>query len=80
MALVRDIKDTTKDHPTLHEPTECLASIFTDREGRRVIQLDTYGSSQRKMPGKVSQALQFDERAASQLKDLIERAFPGLRK
>jgi hypothetical protein len=41
------------------EETTCSASIFTDEQGRRYIQLDTYGRKSRKMPGKVSQAIQF---------------------
>jgi hypothetical protein len=34
MALVRVIKSTIKDRSLLHGETECLASVFTDDEGR----------------------------------------------
>jgi len=56
---------------------ECGWAIFTTA-GRTYLQLDTYGSQTRAIPGKVSQTIQVDEDAARQLKRLIERAFPGL--
>lgn len=79
MALVRTIKEATKERQTLHEETICLASTFTDEKGRRYIQLDTYGTKSRKMPNKVSQAIQFDEGSARQLKRLIEDVYPDLK-
>jgi len=79
MALVKSIERVTKDRQTLHEETACLASVFTDDGSARYIQLDTYGSKSRRMPGKVSQAIQLDEKAAGQLKRLIEEVYPGLK-
>jgi len=79
MAFVRALKRVTKERQAVHEETTCLSSIFVDEEGRRYIQLDTYGSKSRKMPDKVSQAVQFDEKSAGQLKQLIEEAFPKLK-
>lgn len=76
MALVRTVKRITKDRQRVHEDTDCLASVFTDEKGVRYIQLDTYGSRGRKVPGKVSQAMQFNEASAHQLKGLIEEIFP----
>jgi hypothetical protein len=46
--------------------------------GDRYLQLDTFGSTERQIPGKTSQSIQLNERSAAQLKILIERAFPGI--
>ena len=42
-----------------------------------MLQLETYGSDDRAIPGKVSQVIQLDEAGARELKRIIERAFPG---
>ena len=46
--------------------------------GRRLLQLETYGSQQRKMPEKVSQVIQLDESGARELKRILEQSFPKL--
>jgi hypothetical protein len=48
-------------------------------DGGCLLQLDTYGSDERQIPGKVSQSLQFDEHAAQELFSILRRAFPGLK-
>ncbi|HEX6534005.1 MAG TPA: hypothetical protein VF041_05380 [Gemmatimonadaceae bacterium] len=62
----------------MHPETECSCFVFSSN-GQVILQLDTYGSATRKNTGQISQSLQFDERAAAQLKRLIEDAFPSLR-
>jgi hypothetical protein len=47
------------------------------REGR-LLQLDTFGSKDRKLVGKKSQTMQFDADAARQLLTIIRRAFPDV--
>ena len=61
----------------VHGEVECGWAIF-ESGGRRYLQLDTYGSQTRAIPGKVSQTLQLDEEGARQLKKLIAQAFPGV--
>jgi len=75
MALVRRIDHASKERQEPQRPTVCLASVFSDAEGNSYIQLDTYGSNSRKIPGKMSQSIQFDAASAAQLKLLIETAF-----
>lgn len=77
MALVRQIQPINKASQWVHGPVECSYSIFSDG-GNRYLQLDTYGSSDRAQPGKVSQALQFDRAGAERLLQLIHEAFPDL--
>lgn len=77
MALVSSLERIRKDRQTVHKPTRCLSSVF-EEAGKRYLQLDTYGSDDREHPEKVSQSLQFDEQAASQLLKLIRDTFPHL--
>ena len=56
---------------------ECGYATF-DLDGERYRHLETYGSSEREVPDKVSQSLEFDRRTAGELKALLERSFPGL--
>jgi len=79
MALVRNIRpNNDKRHGTQGE-VECFASDYIDEEGKRYLQLDTTGSPSKKVKGATDQSIRFDERAASQLKQLIEKAFPNLK-
>jgi hypothetical protein len=79
MALVSSIKPLTKERQSIHAPVDCTSFSFSDDGGRRYLQLDTYGSSERQLKGKVSQSLQFGEEAAAQLQRLIAETLPTLR-
>ncbi len=61
-------------HPT---NVECGWRVVT-ADGETYLLLETYGSSDRKIPGKVSQSIQLDRQGAAALKSLLERAFPGI--
>ena len=78
MALVRVIEAVSKERHGVHGEVVCHSSMFSDERGRRYLQLDTYGSPGRSLPGKVSQSLQFDEAGARRLVELLEEAFPTL--
>jgi hypothetical protein len=56
---------------------DCTVS-FIQREEGVLLQLDTLGSKDRKITGKVSQSIQLDEDAARQLLGFIARAFPAV--
>jgi hypothetical protein len=77
MALVSDFTHVPGERQSIHKPVACGWRIF-DEQGRRILQLDTYGSSERAIPGKGSQSLQFDRDAAEELLRLLKKAFPGL--
>lgn len=77
MAIVTSIEreeDKGKLHPT--RARRCVAFIVNGRDGKRYVEVNTYGSASRKRPNQPSQMTQFDEQAAQQLKALIEEAFP----
>jgi hypothetical protein len=78
MALVSSIEPSRKERQTVHRPTRCLSSTVEGSEGHRYIQLDTFGSDEREHPEKVSQSIQFDKQAATQLLQLIRETFPDL--
>ncbi|MBK8445252.1 MAG: hypothetical protein IPL41_00565 [Micropruina sp.] len=61
-----------------HSDCECGWSI-TQRNGEVVMQLDTYGSQDRKLAQKVSQSIQLDRQRAQELLAILEQAFPSLR-
>lgn len=77
MALVRDITVGTKERQSVHDEVECLASSFTEG-GERYLQLETFGSKNRVLTGKVSQTIQFNKQSAATLKHLLERTFAGI--
>jgi hypothetical protein len=77
MALITEFTELQKERNQVHGVVECGYSTF-EVEGARYLQLDTFGSTERQIPGKTSQSIQLNERSAAQLKALIERTFPGL--
>lgn len=78
MAFVRRIEAGDKERHSVHEEVECTCVAFVV-EGERFFQLETYGSPQRKLKGKVSQSIQLDRGSAGELVHLLEQTFPGLR-
>lgn len=78
MALIARFEERPLDPRRVHEQVVC-GYRATDIGGRRILQLETYGSENRQIPGKISQSLQLDEAAAGELKRILDRAFPRLR-
>jgi len=77
VALVRLIKPASRERQRVHGPVECTYTAFTEG-GEHYLQLDTYGSPDRALAGKMSQSIQFDEVSAQQLYDLLKQAFPRI--
>lgn len=75
MALARCIGQASKTRQIPHDESTCLVSSFSDAQGNRYLQLDTYGSSNRRNPSRISQSLQLDRNAAMQLRQEIDRVF-----
>ena len=77
MAIVRSFSFAAKESQRLH-PTrvDCYCSVLTAADGRRYLQLDTHGSDDRAIPGKISQTLQFDAATAGQLRKMLDEVFP----
>lgn len=67
MARITQLKKLTLDRSVAHQEVECTYSIV-DNE----LQIDTYGSDQRKILGKKSQSMRFSTEAIEQLKRILE--------
>jgi 5-methylcytosine-specific restriction protein B len=56
---------------------ECGWLVVPDGDGR-LLQLETYGSAERQIPGKTSQSIQLDRQHALELLTIIRETFPGI--
>jgi hypothetical protein len=59
----------------LHTEVDCGYRFITIG-GDILVQLETYGSDDRAIPGKISQSVQLDRAAAIELLSILRRAFP----
>jgi hypothetical protein len=75
MAVVRKLDNVTLENGSSHSEVECTYSIVADSQGCRYLQIDTYGSKTRKIPGKKSQSIRFAPEAIEQLKVLLNQNF-----
>lgn len=71
MALVRRLEEQALEKGSPHKEVECTYSIVDGQ----YLQIDTYGSNERKMPGKKSQSIRFAPEAIAQLKALLQKHF-----
>lgn len=77
MAFIARFEQRPIEPKRVHDDVLC-GYAFADVGNRRILQLETYGSRERQIPGKVSQSLQLDEERAKALKQIIEHTFPGV--
>ena len=75
MALINSFTEKTPERDTRHSDADATWHIGGAGAGK-YLQIDTYGSPDRMMAGKVSQSIRLDARAAAELRVLIDRAFP----
>ena len=74
MAIVRSFEAKELDRASRHSEVEATISLVEDG-GEKFIQIDTYGSKDRAMPGKVSQSLRLSKSAFEQLQTLGGKHF-----
>jgi hypothetical protein len=75
MALIVSFTEKKPERESKH--TEAEATWYVGGAGiTKFLQIDTYGSSDRMIAGKVSQSIRLDARAAAKLRALLDRAFP----
>ncbi|MDH6269273.1 hypothetical protein M2360_004700 [Rhizobium sp. SG_E_25_P2] len=74
MALVRDFKRKEMGRNSLHKEIDATFSVFGDGDAK-VLQIDTYGSETREMPGKKSQSIQLDRLGAERLLKILRTEF-----
>lgn len=71
MALVNALAKETLTKNSTHLPVDGTFCIIQTPEGP-LLQIDTYGSTQRKHKGKKSQSIRFSKAAIKQLKAILE--------
>ncbi len=64
-----------KNRNSVHQSVDSTYTAFTDYNGNKFIQIDTYGSKDRMFRGKVSQSIQFNDESAQMLLQIIRREF-----
>jgi hypothetical protein len=74
MALVHQLTKKSIDRNSVHDRISATYTVF-DRDGEKYIQIYSYGSEDRKIPGKKSQTLQFDEAGARTLFEALKVEF-----
>ena len=74
MALIRTFARKDRDRATLHDEIEATFTTF-ERDGRVLLQIDTYGRKSRQVPGKQSQTIQLDKQGAKALVSILQREF-----
>jgi hypothetical protein len=73
--IVRFQELPNEHRPRFSTEVECGYKVATVN-GKKMLHLETYGSAEREIPGKVSQSIQLDEGAARELAKLIRLVFP----
>ena len=71
---INSIERIEKTRNTLHEKVHSTYTVF-EKDGRKYVQLDTYGKDDRDNPEKISQSLQFDEESARFFVKLLIEAY-----
>lgn len=74
MALIRSFERKQMDRNSVHKEIGATYTVFKT-DDRVFLQIDTYGSSNRQIPGKKSQSLQLDQTGACILYQIIKREF-----
>lgn len=75
MALITQFLRVRTERSSKHKPVTCgWREVTVDAE--KLLQLDTYGTTERVIPDKVSQSFQLDRKAAAHLRQIIDDVFP----
>jgi len=74
MAKIDKFEQVTRQRNTVHNVVKAEVHSF-EIDGKTFLQVDTLGRSDREIPGKISQSVQFDIDGARRLKAILERTF-----
>jgi hypothetical protein len=74
MALIRSFERRPMQRNSLHKEIGATYTPF-EADGRVLLQIDTYGTEDRQMPGKKSQSIQLDRQGAEALVEILRREF-----
>ena len=71
---IKTIEKLNKERNFVHEKVYATYSSF-DNMGEHYVQIDTYGKSDRDLPGKISQSFQLDSETARFVYELLKNEF-----
>ena len=74
MALIRRFEEKSMERNSIHEEIKASYTTF-EKDGRIFIQIDSYGRTDREIPGKKSQTIQLNREGASGLYKILKSAF-----
>lgn len=74
MAVVHHLENLNLEGDSKHTETTCTYSIIEKDDGK-YLQIDTYGSRQRKELGRKSQTIRFSPEAIEELKEILAKHF-----
>lgn len=77
MARIRSIAEGTQRIRAHDSEVDCFYNVL-DEDGVRLLHLTTFGSDYRKSKPKSSQSIQFDRDMATQLIEVLLKAFPDI--
>ena len=75
MAIVKHLEFLDLQVEAKHTDSRATYSLIKDGNGVAYLQIDTYGSTERKFQDKKSQSIRFAPTAIAELKSLIDRHF-----
>ena len=75
MAIVKKMERIELERDSKHTEVDCTYAVLEDDKGNKYLQIDTYGSKTRKIPGKKSQSIRFSPEALKQLKEILKQNF-----
>lgn len=75
MAIVRSLERANLGHRSSHTEVDATFTVVSDDSGEKMLQVDTYGSADRAVPGKKSQSIRFAPEAIAQLKIILQSEF-----
>lgn len=76
MALIdcKNFKRIDKERNTCHGKVTATYTVF-EKNGDKYFQIDTYGSTNREFPEKISQSLQIDNTIAKEIVEILTKEF-----
>lgn len=72
MAKINNLHRGFKEQPSVHDNVDATYYILDFPTGNKILQIDSVGRRSRKIPGKVSQSIQFSPEAIRQLKKILQ--------
>jgi hypothetical protein len=71
VAIIHELRNQPLERDVEHSEAAATYTVISAPDGGIYLQIDTYGSSNREMPGKKSQSIRFSPKAIIELKQIL---------